>query len=76
MVKATSGGYVQGLKVTAGQQVSDGCVLFRVRLGFGFFFFFLNFALDMDNFSSIGYNSSYNIVTLSVWLPLSNVLAS
>ncbi|XVF80824.1 hypothetical protein PTKIN_Ptkin15bG0106300 [Pterospermum kingtungense] len=31
VVKATSGGYVQGLKVTAGQQVSDGYVLFRVR---------------------------------------------
>ncbi|KAK6260049.1 hypothetical protein SCA6_014523 [Theobroma cacao] len=32
VVKATSGGYVQGLKVTAGQQVSDGSVLFRVKV--------------------------------------------
>ncbi|OMP05096.1 Biotin/lipoyl attachment [Corchorus olitorius] len=32
VVKATSGGYVQGLKVTAGQQVQDGSVLFRVKV--------------------------------------------
>ncbi|XP_022727712.1 methylcrotonoyl-CoA carboxylase subunit alpha, mitochondrial-like isoform X4 [Durio zibethinus] len=31
VVKATTGGYVQGLKVKGGQQVSDGCVLFRVK---------------------------------------------
>ncbi|XWS31534.1 hypothetical protein CRYUN_Cryun23aG0084800 [Craigia yunnanensis] len=31
VVKATSGGFVQGLKVSAGQQVSDGSVLFRVK---------------------------------------------
>ncbi|XWS46862.1 hypothetical protein CRYUN_Cryun14cG0104500 [Craigia yunnanensis] len=34
VVKATSGGYVQGLKVTDGQQVSDGCLLFRVKVSF------------------------------------------
>ncbi|XP_022727710.1 methylcrotonoyl-CoA carboxylase subunit alpha, mitochondrial-like isoform X2 [Durio zibethinus] len=32
VVKATTGGYVQGLKVKGGQQVSDGCVLFRVKV--------------------------------------------
>ncbi|XVF32528.1 hypothetical protein REPUB_Repub17cG0090400 [Reevesia pubescens] len=31
VVKATSAGYVQGLKLRAGQQVSDGCVLFNVK---------------------------------------------
>ena len=31
VVKATSGGVVEGLKVGAGQQVSDGSVLFRVK---------------------------------------------
>ncbi|XWS76360.1 hypothetical protein CRYUN_Cryun01aG0169700 [Craigia yunnanensis] len=32
VVKATSGGFLQGLKVSAGQQVSDGSVLFRVKV--------------------------------------------
>ncbi|KAA3471161.1 methylcrotonoyl-CoA carboxylase subunit alpha, mitochondrial [Gossypium australe] len=39
VVKATSGGVVEGLKVGAGQQVSDGSVLFRVKVShfeFGF----------------------------------------
>ncbi|KAB2069061.1 hypothetical protein ES319_A08G071900v1 [Gossypium barbadense] len=31
VVKATSGGVVEGLKVGAGQQVSDGSVLFRIK---------------------------------------------
>ncbi|KAK9281063.1 hypothetical protein L1049_003956 [Liquidambar formosana] len=31
VVKAPSAGYVCGLEVTAGQQVSDGCVLFSVK---------------------------------------------
>ncbi|KAE8721385.1 Methylcrotonoyl-CoA carboxylase subunit alpha [Hibiscus syriacus] len=31
VVKATSAGFVEGLKVSAGQQVSDGSVLFRVE---------------------------------------------
>ncbi|KAL3647845.1 hypothetical protein CASFOL_008813 [Castilleja foliolosa] len=31
VVKATTGGYISGLTVTAGQQVSDGTVLFSVK---------------------------------------------
>lgn len=32
VVKATSGGCISGLRVTAGQQVSDGIALFSVKV--------------------------------------------
>lgn len=32
VVKATSAGYISGLRVSAGQQVSDGTVLFSVEV--------------------------------------------
>ncbi|GMJ01155.1 hypothetical protein like AT1G03090 [Hibiscus trionum] len=59
VVKATSGGIVEGLKVGAGQQVSDGSVLFRVKVSH------FEFSSQNGSFQFLVYNSCLQCCDLS-----------
>lgn len=49
VVKATTSGYISGLRVTAGQQVSDGTALFNVKVSHAYYYSVISCACVLIN---------------------------